>query len=56
MTDRLMAAAMHYGADADDLIDWYKDDLDLVDEMPTGELAGLIEDYLRLRSWYRGEV
>lgn len=45
--DRLMAVAMHYGADADDLLDWYQDDLELVDEMPSRELAVLVEDYLK---------
>lgn len=44
---RLSKAVTHYGCDLTDLLSWYQDDMELVATLPSEDLAGLIEDYLK---------
>ncbi len=46
---RLAKAADHYSCDHDDLLSWYRDDLEMVAEMPSKTLAWAIQDYLKGR-------
>lgn len=49
---RLSKAANHFGCDLVSLLDWYRDDLDMVPDMPSQDLAYLVKDFLNNRARY----
>lgn len=50
---RILFLAKRLNSDYQDLLDWYKNDIDDIVEMDGKELMKIIKEYIRLRSFYR---
>ncbi|GEM_PF-4109097 len=52
---RLRALAPKYHLDPDDLADWYRNDLDMIERMDNNTLDALVRDYAANQPTFRGE-
>ena len=52
---RLQTLAAEFRLHLDELLDWYRDDMDAIAGMPPSQLRAIVTDYLQNRDYYRNQ-